>query len=312
MKKLVVGLITLLTLLAIYTVGICAEQKTVNVGALKVVGYDSHSLNEETNARGEKILVNKICMNYGGSISTLYDGDMYVTCHYKWDSSRPEYTASYNHGAKPTTEDCSVYTSLYTLGISCSNVSRKDGVFAAGYTWTFKDKGYTPHIIIVECNGREYYYSIKFKYGSILLENYAYPSNSKLIVNGNEVSCGAYKIIGNNYFKIRDIAQMLKGTNAQFSVEWDDNLKAINLVSGGIYQSLGNELAAVPIKDKKTAKFPPPSLYKDGIAEVVRSYNIDGSNYFKLRDIGMIFNFYIGWDEATNCITIDTTKPYTE
>ena len=41
------------------------------------------------------------------------------------------------------------------------------------------------------------------------------------------------------------------------------------------------------------------------------AYNIDGNNYFKLRDIGMAFDFGVTWDGENNTIIIDTTRSYT-
>jgi uncharacterized protein YkwD len=45
----------------------------------------------------------------------------------------------------------------------------------------------------------------------------AKPTTSKVIVNGNEVYAEVYNINDNNYFKLRDVAQVV-----DFSVVWDD------------------------------------------------------------------------------------------
>ena len=42
----------------------------------------------------------------------------------------------------------------------------------------------------------------------------------------------------------------------------------------------------------------------------IGAYNIGGYNYFKLRDIGKLFDFGIEWDKELNSIVIDTTKTY--
>ena len=39
-------------------------------------------------------------------------------------------------------------------------------------------------------------------------------------------------------------------------------------------------------------------------------YNIDGYNYFKLRDLGRSIDFYVGWDSERWVISIDTGKGY--
>lgn len=44
------------------------------------------------------------------------------------------------------------------------------------------------------------------------------PTASKVSVNGKDVSFEAYNIEGNNYFKLRDLAKALTGSNKQFEV----------------------------------------------------------------------------------------------
>ena len=47
-------------------------------------------------------------------------------------------------------------------------------------------------------------------------------------------------------------------------------------------------------------------IYLDGKEIQLNAYNINGNNYFKLRDIGEKINFSVNWDEATKTIMIDT------
>jgi predicted methyltransferase len=54
----------------------------------------------------------------------------------------------------------------------------------------------------------------------------------------------------------------------------------------------------------------------NGKALSFEAYNIDGSNYFKLRDLAMAVNrtekqFEVGWDGAKNAINLTTNKAYT-
>lgn len=53
----------------------------------------------------------------------------------------------------------------------------------------------------------------------------------------------------------------------------------------------------------------------NGIAQEIYPYNIEGSNYFKLRDMAAVLSntnksFAIEWDESKNAININTTKGY--
>jgi len=48
----------------------------------------------------------------------------------------------------------------------------------------------------------------------------------------------------------------------------------------------------------------------DGKTVYITAYNIRGSNYFKLRDIGAAFDFSVEWDRTRNTIVIDTSESY--
>lgn len=47
------------------------------------------------------------------------------------------------------------------------------------------------------------------------------------------------------------------------------------------------------------AELSPVVLYCNGAELTIDAYNIDGNNYFKLRDIGEAVGFAVNWDEAT-------------
>ena len=48
----------------------------------------------------------------------------------------------------------------------------------------------------------------------------------------------------------------------------------------------------------------------DNQPAVVQGYNIDGSNYYKLRDLAETLDFGLSWDAATSTISIDSTGSY--
>lgn len=137
----------------------------------------------------------------------------------------------------------------------------------------------------------------------------ALPTNSKVLVNGKEVSFDAYNINGNNYFKLRDLATVVSGTEKQFEVEWDNEKNAINLVSGKAYTAAGGEMSAGDGKEK-TGSLNTAKIYKDGEEVELTAYNINNNNYFKLRDIAQAFNIGITWDNLTMTIGIDTAIDY--
>ena len=139
----------------------------------------------------------------------------------------------------------------------------------------------------------------------------ATPTSSTVLVNGSNVAFDAYNIEGSNYFKLRDLAYVLRGTVKQFEVVWDGGNNAIMLTSGVAYTPLGDEMAS----KGSGSKTPTPTrskIYLNGREVHFAAYNIEGNNYFKLRDIGQTFNFGVDWDGARNTIVIDTSKRYTD
>lgn len=133
---------------------------------------------------------------------------------------------------------------------------------------------------------------------------------SKVIVNGERVEFEAYNINDNNYFKLRDIAKVLSGTDKQFDVAWNGDTSSIDLISGEAYTVVGGELVAgdgIP----KRAISGTSDIAKDGEYVTLKAYMINNNNYFKLRDLGEAFDFDVSWDGENNCIIIDTSKGYT-
>ncbi len=134
----------------------------------------------------------------------------------------------------------------------------------------------------------------------------ASPTNDKLAVNGAEQTPTVYKIGGSNYFKIRDIAAMLNGTEKQFAVGYAGG--KVTVTSGQPYEATGKELAGAP-SGGKTASPSNDTVIINGTETGVTVYKIGGSNYFKLRDLGKALDFYVGW-EAGRGMYIETDKPY--
>ena len=135
------------------------------------------------------------------------------------------------------------------------------------------------------------------------------PTAHSMTVDGKSVQPAAYTIDGNNYFKLRDVAALLSGTEAQFQVGYDEQTKAITLTPGQSYTAAGGELSALP-SGARNAVTTPSAVYVDGKQVSFTAYNIDGNNYFKLRDLGQALGFYVGWDDGTRTVIVDTGRSY--
>lgn len=131
-----------------------------------------------------------------------------------------------------------------------------------------------------------------------------------MLINGVPTSFEAYNIADNNYFKLRDIAKIISNTQKQFEVTWNEELSTIDLISNKSYTEVGGELA-LGNGEAKPATLCTSKIFKDGKEVNLRAYNINGNNYFKLRDLGQAFDFDISWNGAENYITVETEKSYT-
>ena len=142
-------------------------------------------------------------------------------------------------------------------------------------------------------------------------ETVASPTNDKLEVNGAEANPTVYKIDGSNYFKIRDVAALLNGTEKQFAVGYDGEKNSVTATTGQGYAKQSGDLAGAATGGDKIAAPSNDTVYVDGQKIDAEVYKIDGGNYFKLRDLGKALNFYVGWSEAQG-VYIETDKPYSE
>lgn len=139
----------------------------------------------------------------------------------------------------------------------------------------------------------------------------AFRSTHNMTMDGKAISVGAYGINGNNYFKLRDMAALLNGTQAQFQVGWDDATRTITMTTGQSYTPVGGELAKINNLNQFGTSTN-AAIYVDGVPVDLTAYSINGNNYFKLRDLGKVLGFNVGWDDATRTVSILTDEPYSE
>lgn len=125
-------------------------------------------------------------------------------------------------------------------------------------------------------------------------------SPQNLSVDGVDADCDKYNIDGSNYFKLRDLAQLLSKTDSRFSISFDEQSNAVAVVSGKEYTPVGGELARGQ-DQSKTAVVSKQSVLIDGkAADGLSIYNIGGNNYFKLRDLGDALGFTVDYDADSN------------
>ena len=136
----------------------------------------------------------------------------------------------------------------------------------------------------------------------------AVPTRDKgqaVYVNDARVYPTGYNIADNNYFKLRDI-----GTLVGFGVEWNGETQTVEISTARTTPS--TEGISDTAASGAVAKISDQRITVDGVQVNMTAYQIGGSNYVKLRDIGKQVDFGVGYDNATASVRIDTDAPYTE
>lgn len=137
----------------------------------------------------------------------------------------------------------------------------------------------------------------------------ASPGAQKVEVNGKSSPLEGYNIGGYNYFKLRDLAAVLKKEGVDFSLKGDHKEIFVNL--GEEYEKLPGDLEPLG-KEKKKATEKNMILHINNKGALMtreyQVYNILGYNYFKLRDMGPILGFSVDYDEDRNTALLVTEK----
>ena len=136
----------------------------------------------------------------------------------------------------------------------------------------------------------------------------AVPTVWTAIVNGRSFNLQGFRVYGShNGFSLRDIAYILNGTSAQFSVEWDVQTNTIVLTSGEPYTPVGNELSRLDDNTPLIARIQPLSLLINGQQVNVSAFNVNNTNYLTSM-LGNWLGFSVRTDSATST-TIYITTP---
>ena len=139
-------------------------------------------------------------------------------------------------------------------------------------------------------------------------KKYAYAGRAKVTVNGKAVDFQAYTIDDYTYFKLRDIAGAINGTEKQFQTYWNEGKQAIELFRGVPYSSSVSGEAGRYVDTYGTTST--AKLYCDGDRKYVSAYTINDYTYYKLRDLAKLLDMGVTWDEKTATIGINTARSY--
>jgi len=146
----------------------------------------------------------------------------------------------------------------------------------------------------------------------------AYASTQTVEVDGVPVEFEMYALESKsgkpvNYVKVRDIAQVLNGTPAQFNVGYADG--GVNLEPGKPYVSVGSEMHT-PFSGDRAYTVPTVPTKVDGEETTLKAIVLTGNKgggytYYKLRHLGKALNFNVGWTSERG-VFIETDQPYSK
>ena len=85
-------------------------------------------------------------------------------------------------------------------------------------------------------------------------------------------------------------------------VAYNNTTRVINLVSSMSYTAVGGELVKPSAYKSLSAGNQP--VYLDGEPIFPMAYNIDGNNYFLLRDLAVLLDFTASYDEVSRTMKI--------
>ena len=141
--------------------------------------------------------------------------------------------------------------------------------------------------------------------GAAVLADKASPSPQKLAIDGAVVAAHPYHISGFNYFRLRELAALLKDTPAAFDVGYDASAASVSITTGKPYSGADEgEVAAGETEAEKSAQ----TVLIDGEKASLTAYSIGGYNYFQLRELGIAVGFDVNYDEESATMLVSTAS----
>lgn len=138
-------------------------------------------------------------------------------------------------------------------------------------------------------------------------EEKAVESTQKFTVNGEEVQIRAYNIKGKNYLKLRDAAAALRGTKAQFYVDYDNDKHLVMIERNKPYEDLSNTEIYVSNKEL-WATMKNLDVLIDGKKKKLKSAFFIDINYIELRDLAKLLGFAVSYDAKTRTVALKSEK----
>lgn len=125
-------------------------------------------------------------------------------------------------------------------------------------------------------------------------------TKQKVKLDGKDVVIYGYNIDGYNYFKLRDLAAVLKDSAAKFGVNYKDGV--VTLTKAEDYKVVESDQKEVKAMSK--GMLTNDKVLVGDKTLTATAYKIDDLNYYKLRDLGEALEFGVGYDKATDTVLL--------
>lgn len=146
----------------------------------------------------------------------------------------------------------------------------------------------------------------------------AHQNTQNISVDGKAVKFDTYALANangglTNYVKLRDLADILDGTAAQFNVDWTKE-RGVFIETDKPYTTRNGQEGKTPYTGNRAYVKGEPTTLVDGVALELQAFvltddNGGNSTYYQLRDLGQALGFNVGWTQERG-VFIETDKPY--
>ena len=175
----------------------------------------------------------------------------------------------------------------------------------------YEDVMYSEGVAVVKQDGKYGIMQVYPNAAATTPANLAYASTQEVEVDGEKITFQCYALKdanGNdtNYIKLRDLADILNGTAAQFEVGWNGS---ITITTGKAYTKNGTE-QNTPFSGNRAYEKTAVTTLVNGSAVALDTFQLKDDNgggytYYKLRDLGNALGITVDWS-AERGIYIET------
>ncbi|MDO5717154.1 MAG: hypothetical protein Q4Q17_05080 [Tissierellia bacterium] len=130
-------------------------------------------------------------------------------------------------------------------------------------------------------------------------------SFQQLYLNGEKTHMESYLIEERNYYRLRDLAKLLRSTKAAFQVGYDEMMKRVYMIKGLRYEPLEEDGKPLPKGPVKGVQYRQTMALDRGFVEIT-SVLIAENNYVMLRDMAEHLGFTVDYNLETKAIEIVT------